>query len=169
METAALNAPCDAAVRDRAAEARALLAMLPGTWVYEGDAVGADGVREPVSGLETIRPVEGEWLLMESVPHAPGRAEPTTLTALCFDGERGHYVGSRFDSDSPSVWLVRGRFYAGSAALTLETEVGDEGTRPVRREVIEFVGPDHRRVTVYEGAGSGWRKRWMAEYHRTKW
>lgn len=166
MDTATLSAACDAAVRNRALdarEARALLELLPGTWVYEGEAVSVEGVREPVSGLETIRCVQRDWLLMEAVPHAPGRSMPTTLTALCFDDGHARYVGSRFDSDSPIVWSIRGRFHAGIVALTLETDAA------MCREVIEFTGPDRRRVTLYEGAGDGWRRRRIMEYHRTKW
>lgn len=147
------------------------LHKLVGEWMSEAQ-MGPDQVAEKCQGTETVRSLGGLWVVAEGQGEMPGGGAATMIMTIGYDPQRKRYVGTWVGSMMTHLWLYDGALDAQEKVLTLETEGPDFGT-PGKlakyRDVIEFVGDDHRTLTSHVlGEDGQWRRFMTANYRRKK-
>ena len=146
------------------------LERMAGEWTFEMEAEGAPGdppIRD--SGRESVRSLDGVWMLCEAGGSAPVGESATSLMTLGYDPAAGRFRGTFISSMMTHLWVYEGELDAEGAVLTLETEgpsyTGDAGMAKYR-DTIEFRGGDHRVHTSSYQRGDGTWHRFMTTHYR---
>jgi hypothetical protein len=144
------------------------LERLVGEWTSEMEAVMKPGdPPETFTGTESVRSLDGLWVLCEGQPSG---GASTTIMTLGYDTAKGRYVGTFIGSMSTYMWVYEGTVDAGGNALTLETEgpsFADESRMAKYRDTIEFRGDDHRVLSsTMQGEDGGWQQVMEVHYRR---
>jgi hypothetical protein len=149
------------------------LEQLVGEWTFEGDGDSEPGKpREKFSGTESVRSLDGVWVLCEGHGEAPGGEASTTITTLGYDPLRKRFVGTFVGSMMTHLWLYDGGLDAANKVLTLDAEGPSftaEGKMGKYRDTIEFRSEGHRVLTssFLDDAGK-WQEFMTAHYSRRK-
>jgi hypothetical protein len=148
------------------------LERLVGEWTYEMEADGPDG--EPVkdTGTESVRSLEGVWIVCEGRGQMTDGAPAVTLMTLGFDPAKGRFVGTYIGSMMTSLWIYEGELDAATNVLALDSEGPSfvtEGEIAKYRDTIELKSDDHRVMTsTYQGADGSWTPFMTTHYRRVK-
>ena len=161
---------------ERQAEHR-WLERLVGEWRYESEETAGPGAAAPgaaparYTGSESVRSLDGVWVLCEGRGDAPGGPASTTVMTLGYDPARGRCAGTFVGSMMTHLWLYEGELDPAGTVLTLETEgpsFMDDGTTGRYRDVIELLGADRRVLTSnFLGPDGAWRPFMTTQYRRT--
>jgi hypothetical protein len=146
------------------------LERLVGEWTSEMEAAMKPGdPPETFTGTESVRSLDGVWVLCEG---RPSGGASTTIMTLGYDTARQRYMGTFIGSMSTYMWIYEGAVDAGGNALTLETEgpsFTDESRMAKYRDTIEFRGDDHRVLTSNcQSEDGSWQQIMEVHYRRTK-
>lgn len=147
------------------------LQQLIGEWTYETEAsMGPDQPLAKSTGTETVRSLDGLWLLAEGQGEMPGGGVATTLMTLGYDPQKQRFVGTWVGSMMTYLWVYDGELDAAEKLLTLSSEgpsMADDGKMARYRDVIEFKSADHRLLTSHLlGEDGQWHSFMTAHYHR---
>lgn len=146
------------------------LERLVGEWTTEMEAAMKPGdPPETFTGTESVRSLDGVWVLCEGRPSGGGS---TTIMTLGYDTAKGRYVGSFIGSMSTYMWIYEGSVDASGNVLALETEgpsFTDESRMAKYRDSIEFRSDDHRVLTSrVQGEDGSWQQVMEVHYRRAK-
>ncbi|HEY0015824.1 MAG TPA: DUF1579 domain-containing protein [Longimicrobium sp.] len=150
------------------------LGRLEGEWTWEMEAQAAEPGQPPVtdSGTESVRSLEGVWMMMESRGGMPEGGSATSVMTLGYDPGRQRFVGTFVGSMMTNLWIYEGRLDAAGRVLTLDTEgpsYTEEGKTAKYRDTLEFLSDDHRVQTSRFQAGDGqWRQFMTTHYRRAR-
>jgi Protein of unknown function (DUF1579) len=147
------------------------LQKLVGDWTYETEALmGPDQPPEKSSGTESVRSLDGLWILAEGQGEMPGCGAVTTILTLGYDPQKQRYVGTWVGSMMNYLWIYDGEMDAAGQVLTLSAEgpsmMADDKMGKYR-DVIEFKSDDHRVLTSHMLGNDGqWHQFMTANYRR---
>ncbi len=166
------QAPCPMAEEPR--PEHHWLGQLVGTWAIEGQAMMTPGEEPAVfQGTETVRSLDGLWVIGEGHCTNPDGDEPmTSILTLGYDPRAERYAGTFVASMMSHLWLYRGLLDPDGKTLTLDTEgpdVSTGGQSSARfQDIIEIEDADHRTLTSrMRGEDGQWRPVMAARYRRT--
>ncbi|PSB25619.1 DUF1579 domain-containing protein [Stenomitos frigidus] len=147
------------------------LQKLVGEWTYETEAkMGPDQPPEKSTGTESVRSLDGLWILGEGQGEMPGCGTVTTLVTLGYDPQKELYVGTWIGSMMTYLWVYNGELDSTKRVLTLTTEgpsMADDGKMVTYKDVIEFKSDDHRVLTSHVLGDDGqWQGFMTANYWR---
>jgi len=147
------------------------LQQLVGEWTYEAEALMEPGKPlEKCRGSETVRSLEGLWIVAEGTGEMPGGGPATMLLTLGYDPVKRRFVGTWVGSMMTHLWVYDGELGADGKTLTLTSEGPDmSAAEKVTkfRDVIELLGDNHRRLTSYMLDADGtWLEIMTADYRR---
>lgn len=149
------------------------LERLVGEWSSEMEAVmNAGDPPETFTGTQSVRSLDGVWVVGEERGSMPGGGSVTTIMTLGYDPAKGRIVGSFIGSMSAHMWIYDGELDAAGDVLTLHT-VGpgypDETKTAKYTDTIELRGDDHRVLTsrCQDEAGA-WQPVVEVHYRRAK-
>lgn len=149
------------------------LERLAGEWTWEMEAEAEPGnppIRE--SGPESVRSLEGVWMMMESRGNMPDGGSVTSIMTLGYDPARQRFVGTFIGSMMTYLWVYEGELDAAGKVLTLDAEgpsYTEEGKMAKYRDTLEFISDDHRVQTSSYLAGDGsWHPFMTTHYRRAK-
>ncbi|MCC7342545.1 MAG: DUF1579 domain-containing protein [Bryobacterales bacterium] len=119
-----------------------------GEWEYEMVHPSSDG-GEPGTfrGKETVRSLNGAWVLFEGQGCMGGAGESSTLMTLGYDSRKQCFVGSWVGSMMTHLWCYTGELNADETELTLLSEgpsFADPTATANYRDIIEVVDGDNR-------------------------
>jgi hypothetical protein len=127
------------------------LQKLVGEWTYETEAVMApDQPPEKFTGTESVRSLDGLWVLAEGKGEMPDGDTATMIITLGYDPQKQRFVGTWVGSMMTYLWVYEGELDAAERVLTLDTEgpaMSGEGKMTKYKDVIEFKSEDHRVLT----------------------
>ncbi len=148
------------------------LQKLVGEWTYETEAImGPDQPPVKTSGTESVRSLEGLWILATGQGEMPcNEGTATTLMTLGYDPQQQRYVGTWIGSMMTHLWVYDGELDATEKVLTLNAEgpsMVREGAMAKYRDVIEFKNDNHRVLTSHMlGDDGNWHQFMTANYQR---
>lgn len=148
------------------------LQKLLGDWTCEGEATMQPGA-PPVKWFssETVRSLEGLWIVAEGRGEMPEGGVAITLMTLGYDPARSRYVGTFIGSMMTHLWIYEGTLDDAGNVLTLNTEGPGMTAGPglfKYRDVIELKSDDHRVLTSHMRQANGdWTVIMTANYRRT--
>lgn len=142
-----------------------------GEWTVEMDAPpGVEPAAHP-PWIETVRSLEGAWIVAESHGSRPGGRPSVTITTLGLDPARQRYVGTFIGSMMTHMWVYEGTVDASGQVLELETEGptfdGSGGTAKYR-DSYQFVSDDHRILQSKALNGDGEWQEFMVAHDRRR-
>ena len=149
------------------------LERLVGEWTYESEAVAAPG-ETPVkyTGTESVRSLEGVWILCEARSETPGGGSDTSIMTLGYDPVKQKFVGTFIAPMMTHLWIYEGELDPAGKALTLSAEgpsLTAEGKMGKYKDVIGLESDDHRVMTSnFLGEDGEWHEFMTASYRRTK-
>ena len=149
------------------------LQKLVGAWTWEHDTPpGPDEPAKKHQGTETVRSLDGIWIVAEGYGEMPDIGPTTTITTLGFDPEKKRFVGTFIGSMMTSLWIYEGQLDTARNALVLDTE-GPSFTDPSKRakytDTIHFENDDYRILTsAYQGDDGQWNEFMKAHYRRKR-
>jgi hypothetical protein len=74
------------------------LQKLVGEWTYETEAtMGSEQLSEKATGTESVRSLDGLWIIAEGQGEMPGCGVATTMLTLGYDPHKQRYVGTWTD------------------------------------------------------------------------
>lgn len=148
------------------------LQKLIGDWTYETEALmGPDQPPEKSSGTESVRSLNGVWILAEGQGEMPGCGAVTTILTLGYDPQKQRYVGTWVGSMMTYLWIYDGEMDAAGQVLTLNAEgpsMMADDTMGKYRDVIEFKSDDHRVLTSHMVGDDGQWHQFMTTNYRRK-
>jgi hypothetical protein len=149
------------------------LQQLVGEWTSEAEMAMEPGKPpEKFFGTETVRSLEGLWVLAEGHGEMPGGGAATTVLTLGYDPQKKRYVGTFIGSMMTHLWVYDGAMDGAEKVLTLDTEgpsMAGDGTMAKYKDAIEIKSPDHRVLTSRVlGADGKWNEFMTAHYRRKK-
>lgn len=144
------------------------LERMVGEWTSEMEAAMKPGdPPETFTGTESVRSLDGLWVLCEGRPSGGGS---TTIMTLGYDTAKQRYVGTFIGSMSTYMWIYEGSVDASGKVLALETEgpsFTDESRMAKYRDAIEFRSDDHRVLTSrVQGEDGAWQQVMEVHYRR---
>ncbi|MBI2863585.1 MAG: DUF1579 domain-containing protein [Chloroflexi bacterium] len=144
-----------------------------GEWTFEGEmTMDPSKPPEKFKGTESVRSLDGLWIVAEGQSEMPGGGAATMLTTLGYDPQKKRYVGTFIMSMETHLWLYDGALDATERVLTLETEgpnMTAEGTMAKFKDVTEFKTDDHRALTSHMLGDDGrWHSFMTINFRRKK-
>lgn len=149
------------------------LHRLIGEWTFEGEAsMGPDQPPHKSQGTESVRSMEGIWILGEGQSRTHDGAQFSSLLTLGYDTARKRFVGSWIGSCMTNLWVYDGALDASGNVLTLDSEgpaMSGDGTTAKYQDIIEIKDEDHRILSSQVlGADGKWQRFMTAHYYRKK-
>ncbi|BBK33247.1 hypothetical protein STHU_38810 [Allostella humosa] len=150
------------------------LEQLVGEWTGEGDcSMGPD--QPPVKNqfTETVRSIQGMWVMGEGKGEMPDGSGPTTtIITLGFDPAKGKFVGTFIGSMMTNLWVYEGTLDADRRVLTLHAtgpNFADMTKTASYQDIVEMIDADHRVLrSLMQGDDGQWVPIMTAHYHRKK-
>jgi len=149
------------------------LQQLVGDWDIEMQcSMGPDQPPMTSTGTESVRSIGGLWTQGEGGGEGPDGSKMTSLMTLGYDAHKQRFIGTFIASMMTHMWIYEGMLDAGGKVLTLDTEgpvFGAENKMTKYKDIITFVGPDHRTLTSRMlGEDGQWAEVVSAHYRRKK-
>lgn len=148
------------------------LGRMAGEWSYEMEAEGEPGqppIRE--SGAESVRSLQGVWVMCESGGAMPDGSTFTSIMTLGYDPDAQRFRGTFLSSMMTYLWIYDGQLDAAGGVLTLDAEgpaYTGEGMMNYR-DTIQFQSDDHRvHTSSYQKGDGSWHQFMTVHYRRTK-
>ncbi|WP_231510218.1 DUF1579 domain-containing protein [Fischerella sp. PCC 9605] len=147
------------------------LQKLVGEWTYETEVkMGSEQLSEKATGTESVRSLDGLWILAEGQGEMPGCGAATTMLTLGYDPHKQRYVGTWIGSMMTYLWVYDGELDAAARVLTLNSEgpamTGEEKMAKYK-DAIEFKSNDRRVLTSHVLGDDGqWHKFMTVNYQR---
>jgi hypothetical protein len=145
------------------------LQQLMGEWSFEAEmTTSADGQTIKQQGTESVRSLEGTWVICEM----RGVSSPgDSIMTLGFDPRKGRFVGTFVSSMMTHMWLYDGSLDPSRKILTLDSE-GPSFEDPEKlapyQDVIEIKNADERVLSSRtRGSDGKWTSFMRATYRRT--
>jgi hypothetical protein len=146
------------------------LQKLVGEWAYETEAkMAPDQPPEKFTGTESVRSLDGLWVLAEGRGEMPDGDTATMLITLGYDPQKQRFVGTWVGSMMTYLWVYDGELDAAEKVLTLDTEgpaMSSEGKMAKYKDTIEFKSDDHRVLTSHVLGDDGQWHRFMTTTYR---
>ncbi|MGO4439090.1 DUF1579 domain-containing protein [Rhizobium sp. RAF56] len=153
----------------------AFLDRLVGRWDLVADATSSN----PERGVwrESVRSLNGLWVVCEGHGEMPGGGTATTMLTLGYDPARKKYVGAWIDTVINHLWIYEGSLdedllEKAGQTLTLHTSGPDmtrSGETAKYREFIAFDDDDNRTFASEMMTPEGdWRRIMTAQYRRCR-
>ena len=147
------------------------LEQLVGEWTYDTEEEAPESTGAPPAWIESVRSLNGVWIVAEGRGEMPEGESGTTLMTLGFDPASGHFVGTWVGSMMTHLWVYRGSLDETGRVLTLDTEgpnfSGGEGSSRYQ-DIIELIGDDRRTLTSrVQGEDGAWTQIMKAHYRRS--
>jgi hypothetical protein len=120
------------------------------TYVFEAEMPGKPPVK--FHGTETVRSIDGRWVVAEGHGEFPGGSTGTTLMTLGYNPEKDRYQGTWIGSMMDWLWVYDGGLDAAERVLTLESDgpsMTEEGKLARYRDVIELESDERRYLKAY--------------------
>jgi hypothetical protein len=132
---------------------------------------GAELAAQPVL-VQTIRSLNGIWIVGESPMPVPDGTVGSTLLTLGYDPARNRFVGTWIGSMMTHLWIYEGQLDASGRVLDLDTTgpdmTGSGGEVPYR-DSYEIVSADHYVLRSYaRGEDGGWTEFMAVDYRRRR-
>ncbi len=149
------------------------LEQLLGEWTTEMEAAMEPG-GPPVKhrGTESVRSLDGAWIVCEGRAEMPGGGTGITIMTLGYDPAKQRYVGTFIGSMMTNLWIYEGELDAAGKVLTLDTEglsFAGGGKTAKYKDTIELKSDDHRVLTSrFLGEDGTWTEFMTANYRRTQ-
>jgi len=148
------------------------LQKLVGEWTYEGECpAGPDHPAQKAQGVETVRSLNGAWIVAEGKGEMPGGGDATSIMTLGYDPAKKHYVGSWIGSMMANQWIYVGTLDPSGKILNLDSEGPDmavEGKIAKYRDQIEFKDDDNRLLNAFIMGDDGQWTQFMTTTYRRK-
>ena len=144
-----------------------------GQWEGEGEAaMGPEQSTAKWKTSETVRSLQGLWIVAEGNGEMPGGGTATTIVTLGYDPKKGRYVGTFVGSMMHHLWVYEGTLDSTGAVLTLDTEgpgMTPDTASAKYQDVIAFESDDVRTLTSFILGEGGQRQQIMkATYRRVR-
>ena len=148
------------------------LQKLVGEWTYEIEAMmEPDQPPEKSTGTESVRSLNGLWILAEGQGEMLCMGSATTLMTLGYDLQKQRYVGTWVGSIMTYLWVYDGELNADETVLTLNSD-GPSMTGAEKlgkyKDVIEFKSDDHRVLTSHVLGDDGQWQHFMTTHYWRK-
>jgi hypothetical protein len=147
------------------------LGRMVGDWTWEMEAEGPPD-QPPIrdSGTESVRSLQGAWILCEGGGTSPDGAAEASIMTLGYDPDAARFRGTFISAMMAHLWIYEGSLDAAGQVLTLETEgpsyTGESGMARYR-DTIELRGDSERvQTSSYQGADGGWHQFMTTSYRR---
>jgi Protein of unknown function (DUF1579) len=148
------------------------LQQLVGEWTYETEAkMGADEPPEKATGTESVRSLNGLWILAEGQGEMPGCGAATTIMTIGYDPHKQRFVGTWVGSMMSYLWVYDGEMDASEKMLTLNSDgpsMSGEEKIAKYKDVISFNSDDHRVTTSHVLGDDGQWHQFMTAHYRRK-
>lgn len=148
------------------------LQKLVGEWTMEGTGdCGPDQPPMKSTGKETVRSMDGIWVVCDGEGSMPDGTRGTMMMTLGYDAKKQRFVGSWVGSMMTNMWIYEGELDESGRVLSLRTEGPGfkEDTIGQYKDVIEFLTDDHRTLTSHNQQEDGsWKQFMRADYRRVK-
>lgn len=147
------------------------LENLLGHWAFEAKCfMGPDQPPMKSGGEESVRSMDGLWVVAEGLCDTPTGEKGQTLMTLGFNPQTGRFQGTWVGSMMTHMWIYNGELNEDETVLTLNAE-GPSFTDPNKtasyQDIIEIKSPDHRTLSSQVQTDSGdWMKFMTADYRR---
>jgi hypothetical protein len=138
------------------------LQRLVGVWATQTEFESAPG-DTPQDGTETVRSIDGLWVIAESEASSPAGVRTAVMT-LGFDPAKGRIVGTNIGMGLPNLWVYDGTFAEGGRVLLLESEgpsLDEEGKTCRYLDRLELIEEDRRTTEYFHADEDGAWKRFM--------
>jgi hypothetical protein len=144
-----------------------------GEWTSEAEmTMEPDKPPEKFKGTESVRSINGLWIVAEGKGEMPGGGTATMITTLGYDPQKKRYVGSFLGSMMTNLWIYNGALDATGKILTLDTDgpnFAAGGKMAKFKDSIEFKSNDHRMTTSRVlGDDGSWHQIMTVHYRRKK-
>jgi hypothetical protein len=148
------------------------LRRLVGEWTSEAEMkMKPDEPPVKSTGTESVRSLDGLWVLAEGEGEMPGGGSATMLMTLGYDPQKKRYVGTWVGSMATHMWVYEGSIDASGNILTLDTvgpSMTGDGTMAKYQDIIEFKSEDHRILASQVLGQDGKWNRFMTAHYRRK-
>ena len=135
------------------------LQKLVGEWTYESEVkMGPDQSSKTFSGTETVRSLNGLWVIAEARGEMPCLEFAETVMTLGYDPQKQRYIGTWIGSMMTYLWQYDGELDSAEQALTLHStgpDMSDETKMTQYRDVIELKGDNQRVMASYTLSDDG--------------
>ncbi len=141
------------------------LQKLVGEWTYEAD------VPVKCGGTQSVRSLDGVWIIGESKGEMPGGAVATMIITLGYDPARKAFVGTWIGSMMTNLWVYDGKLDATETILTLDCEgPAMDGSAKLDKyqDIIEVVNAGHWILRAQVLGEDGAWKPFMTTHYRRK-
>jgi hypothetical protein len=147
------------------------LDRLVGEWQYETThALEPGGPELTFRGTETVRSLDGIWIVGEGRGPAPDGSDSTSILTLGFDPVRRRYVGTWIGSMMNYLWVYDGELDESGRVLSLHAAGPDfQSPGKVReyKDVVELVDENTRTLSGWiRGDDGEWAKMMTVTYRR---
>src|SRR5262245_52186554 len=147
------------------------LQQLVGEWTAEFEcSMGADQPPSTNTSVETVRSLDGLWVLGEADGTTPDGGKMRSIMTLGYDPAKKAYIGTFIASCMTHLWVYEGgSLDATGKVLTLNAEgpsFAGDGTMAKYQDVIEFVSDDHRTLSSQVLGPDGKWTRFMTGHQR---
>ncbi|MDT3684644.1 MAG: DUF1579 domain-containing protein [Pseudorhodoplanes sp.] len=151
----------------------AWLQNLVGEWTSEMECVmGPDQPPIKSKGVESVRSIGGLWTMGEGSGEMPDGSKMISMMTLGYDPQKQRFVGTFIASMMTHMWVYEGALDVAGKMLTLDTEgpgMSGDGKMMKYKDIITFVGDDHRTLTSrVQGDDGQWTEFMTAHYRRKK-
>ncbi|BAZ40189.1 hypothetical protein NIES4101_61500 [Calothrix sp. NIES-4101] len=148
------------------------LAKLLGEWTYEIEVtMEQDSPSEKSTGTESVRSLDGLWIVAEGQGNMPECGAVTTIMTLGYNPQTKRYVGTWIGSMMTHLWVYDGELNADETVLTLDSEgpaMSGEGKMAKYRDLLVFKSDDYRVLTSHVLGDDGKWHGFMTAHYRRK-
>ena len=147
------------------------LQQLIGEWTWESDSPAAPGKpAEKHRGFESVRSIEGLWVISNGKSEMPGEGQATNVMTLGYDPRKERYVGTFVTSMMTDLWIYEGALDRSTNTLVLDTEgpsFTDTSKRAKYKDTIRVEDKDHRVMSsAYQDDNGNWNEFMVMRYIR---
>lgn len=145
------------------------LHRLVGTWSYEMEGAGPDGVMLRGEGREVVRPLGGFWVIGEAEGSMPGCGLGRWVVTLGWDAQAARFRGSWVGSMMGHMFVYDGALSDDRRVLTLQNEgpsFTGQGTARYR-DIVMLESDDLRLLhSEVEGEDGRWTRFVSSRFRR---
>ncbi|MGQ9371346.1 DUF1579 domain-containing protein [Azospirillum sp. ST 5-10] len=148
------------------------LQTLVGDWAVSCEAPpGAPPGTPMPDWTETVRSLNGLWVVAEGRGEMPGGGTATTVMTLGYDPQRERFVGTWVGSMMTHLWVYDGTLDGSGRTLTLDTvgpDMAGQGKLVRYQDIVTVEDGDHRVLRSQALGDDGvWKPVVTMRYRRT--